>query len=197
MKFKYYDIDSNEELESLDFVINESENFNTHNFYLLNKKQQSDLRSGNAATLNRARMTGGGAKPYKQKGTGRARRGTNKSPLRRGGAVIFGPQPRSYESKLNNTQIKSTILHAIAIKSNEISFVKTKLVSTKNLSVFLKDNTNVLVVFDSLDSSLFKSARNLDMVNVSKINNLPIRKLLSAERILISDSCYDTLKEMI
>lgn len=197
MKFKYYDIDNNKELDSLDFVINESENFNAHNFYLLNKKQQSDLRAGNAATLNRARMTGGGAKPYKQKGTGRARRGTNKSPLRRGGAVIFGPQPRSYESKLNQTQIKNTILEALAKKSKQISFVKTDLVNTKKFNSFVKDDKSVLVVIDALDSKLFKSARNVDVVNVAKINNLPLGKLLAADRVLISDACLETFKEML
>jgi len=197
MKFKYFDIDNNKELDSLDFLMKESENFNPHNFYLLNKKQQSDLRSGNAATLNRARMTGGGAKPYKQKGTGRARRGTNKSPLRRGGAVIFGPQPRNYESKLNQTQIKNTILEALSKKSEQISFVKTDLVNTKKFSCFIKGDSNVLVIIDSLDSKLFMSARNIDVVNVSKINNLPLGKLLAADRILISDACLDTLKEML
>lgn len=138
--------------------------------------QRNRTRQGTHATLNRSKIEATNKKPYKQKGTGRARRGSDVSPLLVGGAVIFGPQPKSYETRLNKKMKKSALVSALTAKA-----AKATLIVVDNLSVDGKTKTfakalsklgivkgGAVVVCGSRDEQLERSTKNLQ-----KIVNLP------------------------
>ena len=97
---------------------------NTHVMYLALKRQLNNARAGLACAKTRAEVSGGGKKPWKQKGTGRARAGSLRSPLFRGGGVIFGPKPRSYETALPQKARKLALKSALSAKLEVLSVVK-------------------------------------------------------------------------
>ncbi len=169
-----------------------------HGVYLVAKYQAAKKRAGTASTKTRSTVSGGGAKPYKQKGTGRARRGTNRSPLRRGGAVAHGPQPRSFEHKLNTKLVKnafasvfmnkeaSTILVNYAqdtlIKANAVE----RLLATKN------SPKRVIVIVENIESPLFKAARNLGSCRCFAVNAIDLKDLFNSDLVLVDSAAVNS-----
>jgi len=170
-----------------------------HIIYLAQKKHNADLRSGTACCKTRSEVRCTNAKPFKQKGSGRARRGTNRTPLRRGGGVIFGPKPRSYNSKLNKKVLslaRKSLLHAF--KENIFLLTETEKVSkTKQihdvLSKNFTNNQNLILVLSSQDDILWRNSVNLP-IRFSFIEELDFSAFLNSDIVILTES---SSKELI
>jgi large subunit ribosomal protein L4 len=168
-------------------------------------KQLADRRAGTHATKNRAKITGGGRKPWKQKGTGRARAGSIRSPLWRGGAIIFGPQPRCYSFSMPKKKMRNALKSAFRAKLEDgvIEFLETLTIETgktKDAANVLKKfdaNRRVLIVFDELEDSSIKAFRNICGVKLLHIDGLNVYDLVNADKIMITYSCLPRLKEVL
>jgi len=166
---------------------------------------QASKRRGTHSTLTRGEVSGGGKKPWKQKGTGRARAGSNRSPLWRKGGVIFGPKPRDYgyslPKKIRQLGLKVALSdHARAgnvVVADTLSLAEAK---TKSAALLLKQlnlSGKILVVL-GIDNEIFgKAARNIKGVKIIKSQDLNIFDLLNANKILLEKSAISALKEAL
>lgn len=169
--------------------------------YLIHKSiviQDRLKRQGNASCKTRSEVQGGGKKPWKQKGTGRARSGSSNSPLWRGGGVTFGPHTRSYYKKINQKEKQLALSTALYNNSNKILVVentfnqvnkpKTKdilnLINTIDKS---EKDSKTLVIVHEINQNLSLSIRNLSNINLLYSNTLNIRDLLLAKKIIITE----------
>jgi len=162
-------------------------------------------RSGNHAQKNRAAVSGGGKKPWRQKGTGRARAGTTRSPIWRKGGVTFAAQPQDYSQKVNRKMyqgamrsILSELLRQerlIVVDNFAVSAPKTKelLDKFKELNI----NNDVLVVTDSVDENLFLAARNLPKVDVVDVAAADPVSLIGFDKVLITLPAIKQFEEML
>jgi large subunit ribosomal protein L4 len=161
-------------------------------------------RSGTKAQKNRAAVTGGGAKPWRQKGTGRARAGTLRSPIFRTGGRAFAAQPRSYEQKVNRK------MYRVALRSILSELVRQERLlvvdgfgvddpKTKGLVAKLRDMglTDVLIVLESLEDNLLLAARNLYHVDVRGIADIDPVSLVGYDKVLISSGALTQLEERL
>ena len=176
--------------------------------YLLHKdvlRHLSSKRQGTAATKTRSEVRGGGAKPWQQKGSGRARAGSNRSPLWKGGGVIFGPKPRKTILKLNKKERKLALQTLLYNKRNNISIIenlenaidsaktKTFLTLCKNCDVNL--NQKVLVIVSKKTPALKLSIRNIKNVELIAASNLNTLSILKAKQILLTPLAVNEIKE--
>jgi len=177
-----------------------------HNHYLLNNYQGNALRAGTSSSKTRADVSGGGAKPYNQKGTGHARRGSNRTPLRRGGGVIFGPKPRSFKTKLNKKNIQLATRSVLNEKSDQISvlrFEESSLLKTRDIVQFLtkkniQKNQKVVFVLDMYqDLNIELAVRNIKNVQIVFHHMLRVTVLLDADAIFFSQIAWDSTKERV
>ncbi len=153
------------------------------------------LRAGTACTKNRAAVKGGGSKPYRQKGTGRARAGTSSSPIWRGGGVAFGPKPRTYFKKVNKKVRKLALKRAFSerINENAVSIVESfnisdhKTKSAKNILSNLKINDKVLLVVKDYDDNVLRATANLPEVLLVKESSVNVYQLLLYKNILFTE----------
>jgi len=165
-------------------------------------------RQGTASTKTRAMVRGGGRKPFKQKGTGRARQGSIRAPHMVGGGVTFGPQPRSYEKKVNKKVRRLAIKSALSEKVREgnlivleggLEEVKTKLVVA--LSKALSAEKKQLFVIDNLaneqELNLFLSARNIPSAVVLDTDGLGVYWLLKQDKVIITKEALKTIEEVL
>jgi large subunit ribosomal protein L4 len=167
--------------------------------------QRASLRQGTHKVKNRSEVAGGGRKPWKQKGTGRARQGSIRSPQWRGGGVVFGPTPRSYAYKLPKKVRRLAIKSALSAKALEenilvlesLSFEapKTKefVAVLKNLSVY----TKTLVVTDGLDEKVALSARNIPGVTVVEADGLNVLDVVSHNKLILTKSAVEKVEEVL
>ena len=177
--------------------------------YLLHKdllRHSNSQKQGTVSTKTRSKVRGGGRKPWRQKGTGRARAGSNRSPLWKGGGVIFGPKPKITVLKLNKKERRlalQTLLYnkknnilIIENLENEISQPKTKhfLKICRDCSVNL--NQRLLVIVSEKTSSLKLSTQNLKNVELISATNLNTLSLLKAKQIIITPSAINYIKEI-
>ena len=171
---------------------------NMHVMHRTVKAQRNGWRQGTASVKNRSAVSGGGKKPWRQKGTGRARAGSSRSPIWRGGGVIFGPTPRSYSQKVNKKEIKLALKSALSSKvaDKELLVVKPfkfEKPSTKEAVSFLnaigcKDIRITLVIpNDAVDTYL--SFRNLQNVDILPVNDINTYELLDNKKLIIVDEC--------
>lgn len=168
-------------------------------------KQLADRRAGTHATKNRAKITGGGRKPWKQKGTGRARAGSIRSPLWRGGAVIFGPQPRDYSFSMPKKKMRNALKSAFRAKleDGQIEFLESLTIETgktKDAANMLKKfdaNRRVLIVFDDLEDSSVRAFRNIRGVKLLHVDGLNVYDLVNADKILIHCGCLSKIMEVL
>jgi large subunit ribosomal protein L4 len=163
----------------------------------------ANKRQGNACTKTRGQVRGGGRKPYKQKGTGRARQGTIRSPLKRGGGTVFGPQPRDYSYKLPKKVKWLALSSALAAKFADeqitvIDELSVKEPRTKLVVEMLKElglKRNILMIVPEKNEALEMAARNIPGVNVARVNELNVYSVLSHEKLLIARDAIEKMKE--
>jgi large subunit ribosomal protein L4 len=201
MKLKTINLENGEIGEYKSSSLKESET-KEQCLYLANKNQWASLRSGTACSKTRGEVNGGGSKPYRQKGTGRARRGTSSSPLIKGGGVIFGPKPRSYSWKLNKRIMSQAIMQVIASKKKQIRIVigsnNDSVIKTKQaLSVISNEQTDkdkkTLLIVARNDMNIERSLANINNCKVLDVNFMPISILLESDLLLITE---DAVKSM-
>lgn len=160
------------------------------------RAEQAARRRGTAATKTRAMVSGGGAKPWRQKGTGRARAGSSRSPLWTGGGVVFGPQPRSYTFKVNRKEQRAALRSALSLHAGRGSIAvldAAAFKSPKTTEAFdLLDDWNqprpTLVVLGAEESSAALSFRNLARVAVLQPESVGVADLLGAASLLLSET---------
>jgi large subunit ribosomal protein L4 len=159
-------------------------------------------RQGTAATKTRGRVSGGGAKPWRQKGTGRARAGSSRSPVWTGGGTVFGPQPRSYTFKVNRKERRAALRCALSLHADRGSLAvldpkQFETPSTKKAARLLADwgrtqgATLVVLAADEADAAL--SFRNLHRVGVLEVSNVGIADIIGAGSLLASRAALDAL----
>ena len=161
-------------------------------FYDVVRHDLATQRKGTAATKNRTLVRGGGAKPWRQKGTGRARAGTRRSPLWRGGGTIFGPMPRSYDFSLPKKVKEAALRAALSLKRQEgklivlDSFPLEGFKTQKVLEVLKKFQVeNALIVTDEKNPFLERSARNIPGLQVLRRNGLNVYDILNHEHLIL------------
>ena len=161
-------------------------------------------RSGTKAQKNRAAVSGGGKKPWKQKGTGRARAGTSRGPIWRSGGVTFAARPRNYEQKVNRKMYRAAMRSILSelVRQDRLTVVSSLSVEsakTKALNSALSgmDLNNVLIVSGEVDENLYLSARNLPHVGVTDVTAMDPVSLVSYENVLMSESALKQVEESL
>ena len=166
--------------------------------------QLAARRTGTAATKTRGMVRGGGRKPYRQKGTGRARQGSRSAPHYSGGGVVFGPSPRSYEQRLPKRMKRSALVGALTSKFDDgvikvVSDLALEEIRTRQLVGHLGAlgvSGRVLLVEDGKNERLELSARNLPGITVIRSDSLNIVDVLSADAIVITAPSIPTMAEV-
>ncbi len=167
------------------------------------RAEQAARRRGTAATKTRGEVSGGGAKPWRQKGTGRARAGSSRSPLWTGGGVVFGPKPRSYTFKVNRKEQRAALRSALSLHAGRDSIAALDAStfdapSTRRASDLLDDwgqPLPTLVVLDASERDAALSFRNLSRVEVRTGTDVGIAELLWAASVLITPAALEVLVE--
>ena len=165
-----------------------------------------NLRQGTHSSKNRSSVRGGGKKPWKQKGRGAARAGTIRSPLWKGGGVVFGPNPHDYKHKVSKKMSllarKSVLLEKI--RKNEVFVLDNLSLETGKTSAFNKilvllglENKKVTLLVSSLNENLDRSVNNLSGVYVVNVNCVSIYELLDCDCILVDEEGYNNLIQML
>ena len=167
--------------------------------------QRASLRQGNHKVKNRSEVAGGGRKPWRQKGTGRARQGSIRSPQWRGGGVVFGPTPRSYSYKLPKKVRRLALLSAFQLKCREESIVvleglvfdapKTKdfVKVLSNLSIDKK----ALFVTADLDENVALAARNIPGITVVSATGINVLDLIGHEKVVLTKAAVEKVEEVL
>jgi large subunit ribosomal protein L4 len=173
-------------------------------------RELANPRAGTASTKKRDEVRGGGKKPWKQKGTGRARQGSIRSPQWAHGGVVFGPQPRSYISSLNKKERRAAMRAALADKYQHdgvtvLDTAALDLTKTKALATLLfgspkaaKDGTRTLVVFATeelatVGTSLKRAGGNLERVTVTHTGELDVKDVVGYPRLVVTTAAHDAL----
>ena len=166
--------------------------------YLANQRQ------GTQSTLTRTEVSGGGRKPWRQKGTGHARQGSTRSPQWRHGGIALGPKPRSYRFTLNKKVRKLAMLSALSAKvsANEmvvVDAIKTDEFKTKTMVAMLKAleaEKKTLIVLDAVDAKVIKSAANIEGVKTTQANTLNVYDILNCDKFVIVKGAVEKLEEV-
>ena len=157
---------------------------------------QASLRQGTASTKTRSEVSGGGCKPYKQKGTGNARQGSTRSPQWPGGGIVFGPKPRKYDKKQNRKERRLALKSALTSKFQDkelvivenLNLVDNKTKTFNEMLKNLKVDGKALVVYADENENLFLASRNNNKVAVVAFNEINVVDLVAANYLLIDES---------
>jgi large subunit ribosomal protein L4 len=166
--------------------------------------QQAAARQGTHDTKSRGEVRGGGRKPYKQKGTGRARQGSRTAPHYRGGGAVFGPHPRSYEQRLPRKMRRAALRGALTAKLGDeaIRIIDTfalegfKTSDVATILAALNATGRIIVVAPATDEQLWRSARNLPTVDVIRADSLNVVDLINADTIVIEQPALARIEEV-
>ncbi len=175
---------------------------NVHEMHRHLVRQLANWRAGTHSTLTRSEVSGGGKKPWRQKGTGRARQGSSRSPLWRHGGVIFGPKPRSYETQLPRKIRRLALRSALASRKDSMVAIENWAIETPRTKsvVSLLDKMGakgkVVLLVREHDDNLELSARNLPAVKVILSHNLNVKDLLEADKIVATQEALDHIAEV-
>ena len=169
-------------------------------------RQLANKRQGTASTLTRSEVRGGGRKPYKQKGTGRARQGSIRTPLRPGGGIIFGPKPRSYELEMNRKERRLALRTALMSRVTDIKTVedfgstlnapKTKEIIDGLERLGIDKNKKILIILDCPSINIKKSIKNISNVKLMLADQLNVFDILNANQLLIGNSAIQKIQEV-
>lgn len=179
---------------------------NMHVMHRTVKAQQAGWRQGTSNTKTRGFVSGGGKKPWRQKGTGRARQGTIRAPQWRGGGTVFGPHPRSYEQKVNGKEIKLAMRSALSAKFADGELVVVKDLafekpSTKEAVATLKalglDGKRITLIIPNDAVETFLSFRNIPKVEILPVNSINTYDIIDNKALVISDACLPYIEEVL
>ena len=161
-------------------------------------------RQGSAKQKNRSEVRGGGKKPYRQKGTGRARAGTIRSPLWRGGGVTFASRPRDFSKKINKKMYRAAIksIFSELVRQNRLVAIEKPVLKkpkTKEIASFLNEFSlsKVLIITDELDMNLYLSARNIPNVDVITVREINPVNLLKPQKVAVTGEALKQIEEWI
>lgn len=166
-------------------------------------RQMANARQGTASTKTRATVSGGGAKPYRQKGTGRARHGSTREPSMKGGAVVFGPHPRSYAQRMPKQMRRLALRSALSQKAldgqvrviENFVFDEPKTKQAKELMEAIGFDSSTLIVLPAPNYVVSRSFENLPTTKIILARNLNIRDLFSHTYLLVSKDSIELLEE--
>lgn len=180
------------------------QSFNETLVHQLVVKYMAAARSGTKAQKNRSAVSGGGAKPFRQKGTGRARAGTTRGPIWRSGGVAFAAQPRSFDQKLNKKMYKAGIrsIFSELLRQDRIAICDDILPSTPKTKDFIEkikgiDAKRILIVADDLNENLILAARNLPYIAVMTPISLDPVSLVSADKVIATTGALKQIEERL
>ena len=167
--------------------------------------QRASLRQGSHKVKNRSEVRGGGRKPWRQKGTGRARQGSIRSPQWRGGGVVFGPTPRSYSYKLPKKVRRLAIKSVLSSKVNDNNIIVLEdltldTVKTKEMAAILKGlsvEKKALIVTADANEAVALSARNIPGVTVVEANGINVLDVVNHEKLLITKAAVEKVEEVL
>ena len=167
--------------------------------------EESNRRQATAKTKVRHEVSGGGKKPWRQKGTGRARAGTTRSPIGVGGGTVFGPVGnQNYKISQNKKEHQLALRSALSLKAkenlivvNEIKFAEKKTKLFVNMLDALKAGNKVLVVVNEIDENTFAACRNVGYAKVVASNNVSVRDLLDVDTLIMSQESVKTVEEAL
>ena len=168
------------------------------------KNHLANCRQGTQSALTRGEVSGGGRKPWRQKGTGHARQGSTRSPQWRHGGIALGPKPRSYRFVLNKKVKKLAMLSALSSKVSEnemivVDAIKTDEFKTKTMVAMLKAleaEKKTLIVLDAVDAKVIKSAANIEGVKTTQYNTLNVYDILNCDTFGIVKGAVEKLEEV-
>ena len=165
---------------------------------------RNNFRQGTADTKTRSEVSGGGRKPWRQKGTGRARQGSTRAPHWIKGGIVFGPHPRSYAIKMNRKERRLALKSALAYKAIESKLividkleVSNKTKDFKAILNNLKIDKKVLFVVDELNDNLILSSRNLNNVLLLTVDELNVYDIVCADTLVITEAAVKQLEEVL
>ena len=169
-------------------------------------RQQAHSRQGTASTLTRSEVRGGGRKPYKQKGTGRARQGSIRTPLRPGGGITFGPKPRKYNLDMNRKERRLALRTALMSRISDVKIIKDfgsklEVPKTSEIVSLLKrvgidSDGKVLIILKNPSEIIKRSIRNLEKIKLISADQLNVFDLLNANSLVIGEDALSTIKEV-
>lgn len=167
--------------------------------------QRASLRQGNHKVKNRSEVAGGGKKPWRQKGTGRARQGSIRSPQWRGGGVVFGPTPRSYSYKLPKkvrrlamrSALSSTVVNENLMVLEGLTFDAPKTKSFLQLKTDLSLGKKVLFVTEDVNENLALSARNIQGMTVIAATGINVLDLLGHDKVVMTKAAIEKIEEVL
>ncbi|MEG3859038.1 50S ribosomal protein L4 [Microcoleus sp. herbarium12] len=170
------------------------------------RRQLANARQGNACTKTRSEVRGGGRKPWRQKGTGRARAGSIRSPLWRGGGVIFGPKPRDFEVKMNKKERRLALRTAFFSRTDDMIVVeefaeqfprpKSKDLLSAIARWGIDSNKKVLLILPEPQLNVYLSGRNIELVNVILATSLNVYDVLAADKIIVTSTAIAKIQEI-
>lgn len=164
----------------------------------------ANQRHGTQSTLTRTEVSGGGRKPWRQKGTGHARQGSTRSPQWRHGGVALGPKPRSYSYTLNKKVKRLALLSALSSKAQENEIVVVDNISTDgyktktivNMLKALGVDGKALIVLDTVDQQVIKSAANIPGVKTTQVNTLNVYDILNYDKFVVVKNAVAKIEEV-
>ena len=190
------------DLETADSVFGIEPNANA--IHLAVVSYLANQRQGTQSTLTRSEVRGGGAKPWRQKGTGRARQGSIRSPQWTHGGIALGPKPRTYKVNLNKKVKRLAMKSALSTKVAEnemkvVSKVELEAIKTKEIVEMLtklKAAKKVLIVTAEADEKIYKSARNIEGVKVASVNTLCVYDIINCDSFIVLKDAVKKIEEV-
>ena len=176
---------------------------NEHLVHMAVLQQLANNRQGTQKAKTRSEVSGGGKKPYRQKGTGHARQGSTRAPHYTGGGVVFAPVPRDYSFKLNKKEKRAALKSALTSRVVENKFIvldelKLDEIKTKKF-VEVMNNLNVnkaLVVLNDMDANVIASAKNIPTVKTAQTNELNVFDVLKYDTVVVTKAAIATIEEV-
>ena len=166
--------------------------------------QLANRRRGTASTKTRKEVSGGGKKPFRQKGTGRARQGSSRSPLQPGGGTVFGPHPRDYSYSVPKKVRRSALRSALTVRytgsaMKVLDKLELEAISTKNFNGIVRtfSLTKPLFVIDKKNEVLEKSARNIPFVKVLRVEGLNVYDIIKHEQLVLTLDALRRIEEVL